>query len=104
MLALLLAGMMFGQITWSGGPTAHAHTVTLTWTASTTPGVTGYNVYRSTTATGAYTKLTTAPVTASPYTDSSVIAGSTYYYVTTALAGSIESGYSNQASAKVPTP
>jgi hypothetical protein len=33
-----------------------------------------------------------------------VQSGQTYYYVTTALAGTVESGFSNQAQAIVPVP
>ncbi|HEY6290504.1 MAG TPA: fibronectin type III domain-containing protein [Terriglobia bacterium] len=85
---------------------ATTHSASLTWTASTSSGVTGYNVYRSTTNGGPYTKLTSSPLgaTATAYTDSSVTAGTTYYYMATALVGSSESGYSGQASATVPTP
>lgn len=85
-------------------PGSSSHYVTLTWTASTTPGVTGYNIYRSLTTGGTYTKLTPTAVSGTTYTDSNVTAGITYYYVATALVGSSESGYSNQASATVPTP
>ncbi|HXJ91311.1 MAG TPA: fibronectin type III domain-containing protein [Terriglobia bacterium] len=96
-----------GKVSGGGSimaPAAPSHSVTLTWTASTTSGVTGYNVYRSTTTGGPYTKLTSTAVTGTSYTDSSVTAGSTYYYVATALVGTSESGYSTQASATVPTP
>jgi fibronectin type 3 domain-containing protein len=94
-----------GKATGGGSIVATpSHSVTLTWTASTTSGVTGYNVYRSSTTGGPYTKLTATAVTGTTYTDSSVTAGTTYYYVATALVGSSESGYSNQASATVPTP
>jgi hypothetical protein len=96
-----------GSITGGGSmmPSASpSHSVTLTWTASTTSGVTAYNIYRSQTTGGPYTKLTATAVATTTYTDSSVIAGTTYYYVATALVGSAESGYSIQASATVPTP
>jgi fibronectin type 3 domain-containing protein len=96
-----------GKVTGGGSimaPTTTSHSVTLSWTASTTSGVTGYNVYRSTTTGGPYTKLTATAVSGTTYTDSSVTAGATYYYVATALVGSSESGYSNQTSATVPTP
>jgi hypothetical protein len=83
--------------------TANLHTVTLNWTASTTPNVT-YNVYRGTTSGGPYTKLTSSPVSAVAYTDSTIFAGQTYYYVTTAIAAGAESAYSNEASAAVPFP
>ena len=84
--------------------TAGSHTVTLNWTASTTSGV-NYNVYRSATSGGPYTKLTTsAPIGAITYTDGTVVAGLTYYYVTTAINTAGESGYSNEATALIPFP
>lgn len=81
------------------------HTVTLNWTASTSSNVTGYNVYRGTQNGGPYVKLTASPVAGISYTDITVLAGQTYYYVTTAVNNStVESAYSNQAQAVVPTP
>jgi hypothetical protein len=64
--------------------------VTLIWTAS--KGATGYNVKRGTTKGGPYTQLAT---TTSPgYKDSSVINGTTYYYVVSALNAAGESANS----------
>ena len=81
------------------------HSVSVAWAASTSANVVGYNVYRSTTSGSSYTRLTASPVTGLAYTDSSVTAGQTYYYVATAVDGSNnESGYSTQAQATVPTP
>lgn len=80
------------------------HSVSLTWIASTSTGVTGYNLYRGTTAGGPYTKITSSPVSTTSYTDSNVQAGTTYYYVATAIASGTESAYSNQAPVVVPTP
>jgi hypothetical protein len=82
------------------------HGVTLSWGASTSPSIQGYNVYRSTTSGGPYTKLTTGgPINVLTYFDSAVQAGQTYYYVATAvdLSGN-ESGYSAQAPATIPAP
>lgn len=85
--------------------TSSSHTVTLRWNASTSPGVAGYNVYRSTTSGGSYNKINSSIVTGTTYTDSTVQSGKTYYYVTTAVnTGNVESGYSNQAAAAVPNP
>ena len=81
-----------------------SHNVTLNWTASPTSGLSGYFVYRASTSGGPYAKLTATPVTGTSYSDSSVLGGTTYYYVTTAVSGSTESAYSNQAQASVPTP
>jgi len=81
------------------------HSVTLNWTASTTPNVAGYNVYRSATAGGPYTKLNTTLVVPTNYGDSTVTAGQTYYYVATAVdTNGNESANSNQAQAVIPTP
>ncbi|WP_317259372.1 fibronectin type III domain-containing protein [Paenibacillus baimaensis] len=70
--------------------------VTLSWTAVT--GATGYNIKRSTTAGGPYTTVATN-VYGSPYTDTTVTNGTTYYYVVTAVNSGGESGNSNEASA-----
>ena len=80
-------------------------TVTLTWTASTSSGVSGYNVYRGTASGGPYTKVNSALIVGASYLDTTVQAGQTYYYVATALDGSSnESGYSNQVLAVIPSP
>jgi hypothetical protein len=85
--------------------TAISHSVALSWAASTSPGVIGYNVYRSATSGGSYTKLNGSPGALTTYTDSAVQAGQTYYYVVTAVdASSNESAHSNQAQAVVPSP
>jgi len=84
------------------GTGADAHSVSLAWDASESHGVTGYNVYRSLQSEGPYTMLTTAPVPGTSYKDDTVEAGTTYYYVVTAVASGIQSVYSNQAEATVP--
>jgi fibronectin type 3 domain-containing protein len=82
-----------------------SHSVSLSWDASTSTGVVGYYVDRGTQSGGPYTRLTSSPIEATLYTDTSVAAGTTYYYVVTAVDGNgLESGYSNQASATIPTP
>lgn len=95
-----------GSVIGGGSLTAPpSHSVSLSWTASTSTGVIGYNVYRSLTSGGPYTKLTGSPISGTSYTDSAVVAGQTYYYVCTAVGlGNVESGYSNQASATIPSP
>jgi hypothetical protein len=85
--------------------TASSHSVALSWAASTSSNIAGYNVYRGTTSGGPYTVVNGALVTGTTFTDGSVVAGQTYYYVTTAVdSGSNQSGYSNQAVAAIPTP
>jgi len=90
-------------ITLSGsGVTFVAHSVNLSWTASTSV-VDGYNVYRSTTSGSGYTKLNGSLVSTVNYDDSGVANGTTYYYVTTAVdASGAESANSNEAVAVIP--
>ena len=79
------------------------HTVALTWGAA--EDAVGYNVYRSTTSGTGYTMINTSLDGSAGYSDSTVVSGQTYYYVTTAVnASSEESGYSNQAQAIIPNP
>lgn len=87
----------------TGSGTAAAHSVSLTWSASS--GAVGYNIYRGGVSGGPYSMINAALDASTSYTDSSVAAGTTYYYVVTAVdSSSNESGYSNQATAVVPSP
>ena len=80
------------------------HAVSLSWTASTST-VAGYNVYRGGQSGGPYTMLNSALLAGETYVDSTVQAGQTYYYVTTAVnSADVESQYSNQVQAAVPSP
>ncbi|HEV2499730.1 MAG TPA: DUF4082 domain-containing protein [Terriglobia bacterium] len=84
---------------------ANQHSVSLTWAASSSPGIMGYNVYCGTVSGGPYTKLNASLVAGTTYTDGAVQAGQTYYYVTTAVdSQGVESADSNQAVAVVPSP
>jgi len=85
------------------GAAAPQHSVALNWSPSTS-SVVGYNVYRSTTTGGPYSRITSMNADTS-FTDSAVQAGQTYFYVTTAVDGSgKESAHSNQTQASIPTP
>jgi fibronectin type 3 domain-containing protein len=80
------------------------HSVNLFWDASSS-SVTGYNVYRGGQSGSPYSKINDTPVAGTTYTDSSVQAGQTYYYVTTSVGtDGTESSYSNQGMAVIPTP
>lgn len=80
------------------------HLAMLSWNASASP-VNGYYVYRGTTSGGPYTRLNASEDTSLSYTDSAVTAGQTYYYVVTAVdSNNVESSYSNQVAATIPTP
>ena len=81
-----------------------AHSVDLTWSASSSPSVMSYNAYRGTAAGGPYALIASA-VTELTYTDRAVLPGTTYYYVVTAVDDlAAESGYSVEARAVVPSP
>jgi len=94
------------NISLSGtGVVAVQHSVALSWTASTSSGVVGYRVYRATQSGGPYTLITNTAVVGTTFTDTTVAAGQTYFYVVTAVDGSgNESVNSNEVSATVPTP
>jgi hypothetical protein len=84
-------------------PPPVVHSIILTWGASTSSGVVGYNVYRGTVSGGPYTLVTTSPVAITSYTDTTGQQGQTYYYVVTSIDSSnVQSGYSNVVSATIP--
>jgi HYDIN/CFA65/VesB-like, Ig-like domain/Abnormal spindle-like microcephaly-assoc'd, ASPM-SPD-2-Hydin len=90
--------------TLTGSGTAASHAVSLRWNPSTS-AVVGYNVYRSSTSGGPYTKVNPILEASTNYVDSSVLGGKTYYYVSTAVkSGGAESQYSNQMQAVIPSP
>ncbi len=82
------------------------HSVALSWTASTSSNIAGYNIYRSATSGGTYTKLNTSVIVPTAYTDSSVQAGQTYFYVATAVdtSGNESAHSSPPQQAVIPTP
>src|SRR5580658_3561630 len=87
------------------GTAAPVHTVNLSWVASTSPDVVGYNVYRRTGTTGSYTQINTVLNTTTVYTDASVADGQTYYYETTAVNSSNEESVRSTAvEAVIPAP
>jgi len=82
------------------------HYVVLSWTASTTAGVVGYNAYRGTASSGPFSQLNSSSISGTTFTDAGVQAGQRYYYVVTAIASDdvTASANSNVASATVPSP
>jgi beta-galactosidase len=82
-------------------PTASTIAVTLSWNASATPGVT-YAVYRSPQSTVSYIQINTSPVTTLGFTDSTVLAGSSYNYFVEAVLSGVNSVPSNIAGIAVP--
>jgi hypothetical protein len=122
---LLISGCSKGSLTAGGGgggptptptpggsgptptptPAPAVHTVSVTWNASTTSSLAGYNVYRGTVSGGPYSRITSTPTAALQFTDNAVTAGQTYFYVVTALSGNgVESVTSNEMKVMVPTP
>jgi hypothetical protein len=84
------------------GTQTGSNSVQLSWTASTST-VAGYNVYRSEVSGGPYSKLDSSVVATDSYTDSTVQAGLTYYYVVTSVStAGVESANSAQVTAIVP--
>jgi hypothetical protein len=94
-----------GNLSFTGtGVVGIAHSVDLTWTASTST-VSGYNVYRGSQTGGPYQLVNPSLQSAGGYVDGTVASGQTYFYVVTAVdsTGS-ESAFSNEATAVIPTP
>jgi hypothetical protein len=90
-------------LTGSGTATS-LHSASLYWNPSPS-AVVGYNVYRSTTSGGPYTKVNPVLDASTSYIDSSVQGGTTYYYVSSAVDTSgTESIYSNELQVAIPSP
>jgi len=86
------------------GTAASQHEVVLSWTDNGS-GITGYNIYRGSASSGPYTKINPALNSGTSYTDTTVQAGTTYYYTTTAVStGGMESQDSNVVKAVIPSP
>jgi hypothetical protein len=81
------------------------HSVDLSWNASQSQGVVGYNIYRRTPS-GSYSSPINGSLNATlAYTDNTVTAGQAYFYVAKAVDGNnVESGPSNEVQAVIPTP
>jgi Abnormal spindle-like microcephaly-assoc'd, ASPM-SPD-2-Hydin len=83
--------------------TGTAAFVSLSWIASTSAEVAGYNIYRKTSLTGSYARLNSKLDPDTSYTDATVLHGTTYYYATTAVnSKGKESDYSNRVEVVVP--
>jgi fibronectin type 3 domain-containing protein len=79
------------------------YSVVLSWGASASSPISGYNIYRSTVNGSGYTKLNSSLLSGLTYTDTTVVAGQTYYYVSTAVDSSgDESSFSNQIQEIIP--
>jgi fibronectin type 3 domain-containing protein len=73
-------------ITVSGtGVQPPVHSASLNWTRSATPTVMGYNVYRATLSGGPYVKVNSPLDATATFSDTTVQAGLTYFWVVTAV-------------------
>jgi len=83
-----------------------AHSVDVTWNASVSASLQGYNVYRSTASGGPYSKI--SPIlspTTLLFTDATPLSGHQYFYVVTAVDTSgAESAASVEVAVTIPTP
>ena len=77
--------------------------MTVQWVQSPSV-VQGYNVYRGVHSGGPYTRINPDLDSDSFYTDKTVTAGVTYFYVVTAVDDKTESRYSTEVAASVPYP
>lgn len=79
------------------------HSVLLSWTASPSSDVTGYNVYRSQVRGTGFAKINSSVVGGLTYTDATVMNGLTYYYAATSVdASGAESTYSEEIQVMIP--
>jgi len=87
----------------TGHSTGGVHSVSLSWYPSPSPGVVGYNVYRSTSPGPPFAKLVNSTISELSYTDNTVEAGKTYTYVVSVVnsAGG-ESAYSQSVTVAIP--
>ena len=91
------------QAAFSGkGTQTAAHSVTLSWQPPPA-SIVGYNVYRGPAPKGPYTKITGSVHPKNTFTDASVVGGTTYFYMTTAVnKKGKESKYSSQVRVVIP--
>ncbi len=94
-------------LTGTGTAAGSSYSVALSWNASTSSNISGYNVYRAmyaSSACGSFSKINSTLNTSTLYTDAVVTDGTSYCYATTAVNSSNEeSGYSNVVSnVKIP--
>ena len=111
----LKAGTYTGHLIFTGGgasrtvtaaltvtPSTALHSVALSWNASTSLNVVSFSLYRSTMQ-GASYGLTASAIGGLTYKDQSVQAGTTYYYVVTAVdSQDRESTRSNETRVVIP--
>jgi fibronectin type 3 domain-containing protein len=117
-LSLAATALLLGCGSWSSSTTERPNgpgatpqstpTVNLSWTASTSSDISGYNIYRATytDSCGSFSKINYTLNTSTLYTDLEVIDGTSYCYAaTTVNTRNKESSYSNVAfDVQIPPP
>jgi len=119
LLVVVLAAVLYagcgGGTTSNGGtvitssappppsPAVH-HIVQLTWIPSSTPDIGSYGVYRGSLTGGPYVLVGSTSGDQRVFTDTTVQAGRSYFYVVTAISRDLlESANSNEVRADVPS-
>jgi fibronectin type 3 domain-containing protein len=106
------AGLLIALSPWLAPKTASVtltitivdHSAMLNWQEDGAADVSGFEVYRSTSSGGPYTRINDVLVNVKSYFDATVTAGKTYYYVVTAVSPQgDESARSNEAPAIIPS-
>jgi endonuclease I len=101
----ICSGTSSGDTTPPGAPTGFSAnggsgSVSLAWTGNSESDLAGYNMYRSDTANGTFTKVNSALINTSAYDDNAVNANTTYFYKVSAVdSSSNESVQSGSVSA-----
>jgi len=102
----IVAGSATASVTLSGSGVSGStvsHTVSLSWSPSSSSNVTGYYVQRGTVSGGPYQVLNSSPIASTSYVDSTVKAGEEYFYVIVAVnSEGLESQPSEQVNATIP--
>jgi len=99
-----ISGASKSGVNFTATATLVTHSISLHWSVSTSPSISGYNLYRGSVSGGPYAKLNALPIATTSYLDSNVVSGQTYFYVATTVQSTTESAYSTEAPAIVPTP
>ncbi len=87
------------------GVASPSHSVDLSWNPSATPNIVGYVVQRADQSGGPYTQLTATPIAATTFTDTTVRAGQTYFYIIIVVDSTGQtSAPSNEAAVTIPSP
>jgi hypothetical protein len=101
---LALSGSASATTSTSTPSSVVSHSVSLDWNPSSST-VVGYHIYRGTSSSGPFSRITGSLIGSLNYLDAGVEAGAEYFYVVTAVeASGAESAFSNVVFAAIPNP